>query len=146
MEQQSVEALSAIPARMCEAWARGDATGFYADFAEDAELVEFEGSILRGRAALIAANQPVFDTVMKGSRLVRSEVPFARILAPGYGVVHHRAGILLPGEEEPLSSRYVMQLLAVVWQNDRWEVATLQNARIVSFEATVALDNLATAA
>ncbi|MDP9794827.1 uncharacterized protein (TIGR02246 family) [Catenuloplanes nepalensis] len=144
--EQSVEALSAIPARMCAAWGRGDAAGFYADFAEDAELVEFEGSILRGRATMVAANQQVFDTVMKGSQLVRSEVPFARVVAPGYGVVHHRAGILLPGEEEPLSSRYVMQLLAVVWQNDRWEVATLQNARIVSFEATMALDRLAAGA
>ncbi|GAB7037015.1 MULTISPECIES: SgcJ/EcaC family oxidoreductase [Catenuloplanes] len=144
--EQSVEALRAIPARMCAAWDRGDATGFYADFAEDAELVEFEGSILRGRAALVAANQQVFDTVMKGSRLVRGVVPFARVVAPGFGVVHHRAGILLPGETEPLSSRYVMQLLAAVWQHGRWEVVTLQNARVVSFEAMTVLDDLAAAA
>ncbi|MHA6759388.1 hypothetical protein [Streptacidiphilus sp. PAMC 29251] len=39
-----------------------------------------------------------------------------------------------------------MQLLAVVWQNDRWEVATLQNARLISLETAMALDAQAAAA
>ncbi|MDR7276240.1 SgcJ/EcaC family oxidoreductase [Catenuloplanes atrovinosus] len=142
---QSVEAMNAIPARMCEAWGRGDAAGFYADFADDAELVEFEGTVIKGRETLIAAQQPIFDTVMKGSQLVRGEVRFARIIAPGAGVVHHRAGILLPGESAPLPTRYVMQLFAVVWQNERWQVTALQNARVVSLESAMALDSMAAA-
>ncbi|RDG39970.1 SgcJ/EcaC family oxidoreductase [Streptomyces corynorhini] len=138
--EQSVEAMSAIPARMNEGWNQGDATAFVADFADDAELVDFEGSIHKGREQVIAFNQPLFDTVLKGSRLVRGEVPFARIVQPGWGVVHHRVGMVMPGEEEPPPSRYFMQLLAVVWQNDRWEVATLQNSRLVSLETAMALD------
>ncbi|MFE2868807.1 SgcJ/EcaC family oxidoreductase [Embleya sp. NPDC059259] len=143
--EQSVEAMSAIPARMNEGWNRGDAAAFVADFADDAELVDFEGTIHKGPESVIAFNQPLFDTVLKGSRLVRSEVPFARIVRPGWGVVHHRVGLVMPGEEEPLSSRYLMQLLAVVWQNDRWEVTTLQNARLISLETAMALDARATA-
>ncbi|MFF3489652.1 SgcJ/EcaC family oxidoreductase [Streptomyces sp. NPDC002701] len=143
--EQSVEAMSAIPARMNEGWNRGDATAFVADFADDAELVDFEGTIHKGREAVIAFNQPLFDTVLKGSRLVRGEVPFARIVRPGWGVVHHRVAMVMPGEEEPPSSRRFMQLLALVWQNDRWEVAALQNARLISLETAITLDAQATA-
>ncbi|MHA6759387.1 SgcJ/EcaC family oxidoreductase [Streptacidiphilus sp. PAMC 29251] len=95
--EQSVEAMSAIPARMNEGWNNGDAAAFVADFADDAELVDFEGTVHKGREAVIACNQPLFDTVLKGSRLVRGEVPFARIVRPGWGVVHHRVSMVMPG-------------------------------------------------
>ncbi|MFJ1898761.1 SgcJ/EcaC family oxidoreductase [Streptomyces sp. NPDC088115] len=143
--EQSVEAMRAIPARMNEGWNSGDATAFVADFADDAELVDFEGTIHKGREAVVAFNQPLFDTMLKGSRMVRSEVPFARIVRPGWGVVHHRVAMVMPGEEEPPASRSFMQLLALVWQNDRWEVATLQNARLISLETAMALDARAAA-
>jgi hypothetical protein len=67
------------------------------------------------------------------------------MIRPGWGVVHHRMGIVMPGEEEPLPSRYSMQLFVVVWQNDRWEVTALQNARVISLETAMALDGLAAA-
>jgi hypothetical protein len=35
--QQSVEAMRSIPARMNEAWNRGDATAFFSDFAGEKE-------------------------------------------------------------------------------------------------------------
>jgi uncharacterized protein (TIGR02246 family) len=66
--------MNAIPARMIEAWNRGDAASFFADFAdfaEDAVSAEVEGTIFRGRAEMIAAQETMFGTVLKGSRLVR---------------------------------------------------------------------------
>lgn len=140
--EQSVEALSAIPGRMYEAWNRGDVTGFFADFAEDALFAELEGTIYRGRAEMVAAHRELFSTVLKGSRLVRGEVPFARIISPGVGVVHARVGLLMPGEQEPPSTRFSMQLFAAVWRDDRWEVAALENARLLSLETMAALESL----
>ncbi|MFI5841673.1 SgcJ/EcaC family oxidoreductase [Catenuloplanes sp. NPDC051500] len=141
MEQESIEAMRAIPARMCAGWNAGDAAAFFGDFAEDADFVEFDGTILKGRAELIAVTQPIFDTVMKGSRLERSEVPIARIIRPGWGVLHHRAGIQLPGEDAPPAHRSTMQLITVVRQNERWEVVALQNARVLSIDAMMALES-----
>jgi hypothetical protein len=92
---------------------------------------------------MIATHQPLFGTVVKGSRLVQGEVPFARIIQPGCGVVHHRMGILMPGEEEPLPTRYSMQLFVVAWQNDHWMVTALQNARVLSLHTAMALDSMA---
>ncbi|RMB84886.1 SgcJ/EcaC family oxidoreductase [Streptomyces shenzhenensis] len=141
--EQSVETMSTIPARMHEAWNRGDAAGFFADFAEAAVFAELEGTIYRSRTEMIAAHEELLGTVMKGSRLVRGEVAFARIVSPGVGVIHNRVGILLPGEEEPPLTRFSMQLFVTVWQGDRWVVTTLQNARLLSLETMAALESLA---
>jgi uncharacterized protein (TIGR02246 family) len=140
--EPSVEALSAIPGRMYEAWNRGDVAGFFADFAEDALFAELEGTIYRSRAEMIAAHEELFGTVMKGSRLVRGEVPFARVVSPTVGVVHGRVGILMPGEEEPPPTRFSMQLFVAVWREDRWMVVALENARLLSLETMAALESL----
>ncbi|MCA2213899.1 SgcJ/EcaC family oxidoreductase [Jidongwangia harbinensis] len=138
--EQSIESMSAIPTRMYEAWNRGDVAGFFADFAEDVLFAELEGTIYRSRTEAIAAHEALLDTVLKGSRLVRSEVMFARIVSPGVGVVHSRVGILMPGEAEPPSTRYSMQLFVVVWRDDRWVVAALENARLLSLRTMAALE------
>lgn len=139
---QSIEAMSAIPGRMYEAWNRGDVAGFFADFAEDAVFAELEGTIYRSRAEMITAHEALLGTVMKGSKLVRGEVPFARIVSPDVGVVHSRVGILMPGEEEPPPTRFSMQLFVVVRRDDRWEIAALENARLLSLETMAALESL----
>jgi uncharacterized protein (TIGR02246 family) len=141
--EQSVEAMSTIPTRMYEAWNRGDVDGFFADFAEDVLFSELEGTIYRSRTEAITAHEVLFDTVMKGSKLVQGEVMFARIVSPGAGVVHSRVGILMPGEEEPPSTRFSMQLFVVVWRNESWVVVALENARLLSLESMAALESLA---
>ncbi|MCA1221057.1 SgcJ/EcaC family oxidoreductase [Streptomyces sp. 8L] len=141
----SLGTLRAVPARMIEGWNRGDAVAFAADFAPDGELIDFEGTVHKGRDTVIACQQPLFDTVLKGSRLVRSQVEFVRLVAPDFAVIHHRFGMTMAGEEEPPPSRYFLQLFAMVRQDGRWEIATLQNARLVSLESAMALDAQATA-
>ncbi|WNV87775.1 SgcJ/EcaC family oxidoreductase [Umezawaea sp. Da 62-37] len=140
--EQSIEAMSAIPIRMYEAWNRGDVPGFFADFAEDVLFAELEGTIYRSRTDAITAHEELLGTVLKGSQLVRSELMFARIVSPGVGVVHSRVGILMPGEDEPASTRFSMQLFVVVWRDDRWVVAALENARLLSLKTMAALESL----
>jgi len=140
---QSVEAMSAIPARMIEAWNRADAAGFFADFADDAVSAEVDGTIFRSRTEMIAAQEAMFGTVLKGSRLVRGEVPFAKIVSPGAGVVHHRVGLLMPGEKEAPATRFSMQLYVMVWRDDRWVVAAMENARVLSLETMAAIETMA---
>lgn len=139
--EQSVEAMNAIPARMTEAWNRGDATGFFADFADDAVTAEVEGTIFRNRAEMIAAQERLFGTMLKGSRLVGGEVAFAKIVSPGVGVVHHRVGLLMPGEHAPTTG-ISMQLYVMVWRDDRWVVAAMENARMLSLETMAAIENM----
>jgi uncharacterized protein (TIGR02246 family) len=139
---QSVEAMKAIPARMIEAWNRADAAGFFADFADGAVSVEVEETIFRSRTDMIAAQETMFGTVLKGSRLVRGEVPFAKIVSPGVGVVHHRVGLLMPGEKKALATRFFMQFYVMVWRDDRWVVAAMENARLLSLETMAAIETM----
>ncbi|MFF4249388.1 SgcJ/EcaC family oxidoreductase [Streptomyces sp. NPDC001822] len=141
---QSVEAMSAVPGRMYEAWNRGDVAGFFADFAEDALFADLEGTIYRSRAEMISRHEELIATVVKGSRLVKGDVPFARIISPGVGVVHGRVGMLLPGEEHPPPTRFSMQLFVMVWRDGRWVVVALENARLLSMESMAALESLST--
>jgi uncharacterized protein (TIGR02246 family) len=142
--QQLLGALESIPVRMNEAWNRGDAVAFVADFADDAEFVAFDGTVLKGREDIIAYHQPLFDTALKGSQLVNGRVAFARIIAPGWGVVHHRVSVLMPGDAEPLPSRDSMQLIVARLNPERWEAAALQNSRVIALETQLTLDALAT--
>lgn len=143
--EQSIETLSAIPLRMYDAWNRGDVAGFFADFAEDAVFAELEGTIYRSRAEMIASHEVLLGTLLRGSQLVGGEVPFALIVSPGVGVVHSRVGILMPGETEPPSTRYSMQLFVTVWRDDSWVVVALENARMLSMDTMAALEALNTA-
>jgi uncharacterized protein (TIGR02246 family) len=136
------DALGGILAGMIEGWNRGDAAAFVADFASDADFVAFNGEVLKGTDAIIAYHQPLFDTALKDSRLVDGRVVFSRIVGPGWGVVHQQVAVLMPGDDKPLPSRDSMQLLAVRWQNERWQVVALQNARVISLDRQLALDAL----
>lgn len=136
----SPESMGAIPARMNAAWNRGDAAGFFADFAGDAVFADFEGTVHHGRQEMVATHQQLFDTVLKGSRLVDGEVVFAKVLRPGWGVVHHRVGIALPDEEQPPPSRRSMQLFVMAFRDGRWVVVALQNSRLLSLDAVAVLE------
>ncbi|WP_106192530.1 SgcJ/EcaC family oxidoreductase [Umezawaea tangerina] len=134
--------LAAIPARMIEAWNDGDATAFAAPFAEDAHFVAFEGTVLHGTEAVVAFHQPLFDTVLKGSRLVNGEVPFVRVHDDRFAVVHSRLSVILPGEAAPSPSRNSMELYTVVKGEAGWKVVAMQNSRVLGLDRQYLLDNV----
>ena len=137
-----LEALRGIPARMHQAWNRGDVEGFFADFADDAVFAELEGTVYRERSHMIQAHQALFATVLKGSQLVQGEVVLAQIVSPGVGVVHSRVKILMPGEVEPPATRTSMQLYVAVRRDQRWIVTVLQNGRLLPLPVLAAMESL----
>ena len=58
-----------------EGWNKGIGQAFAESFSPDADLVGFDGTHITGRAQIAEFHQKLFDTYVKGSRLVgRSEV------------------------------------------------------------------------
>ena len=53
-----------------DGWNKGSSEAFAAPFAEDGDLVGMDGTHLKGRQEIISFNQQLFDTYVKGSRLV----------------------------------------------------------------------------
>ena len=72
-----------------------DRSGYGAHFAEDADFVVIDGRHARGRAAIAAGHQQIFDTIYRGSRLTMT-VESVRLVRPDVAVVHARARLTLP--------------------------------------------------
>jgi uncharacterized protein (TIGR02246 family) len=133
--------LTAIPMRMIDAWNRGDARGFAAPFTDDADFIAFEGSHLKGRDAIVGFHQPLFDTVLHGSRL-DGEVKLVRILDPDTAIVHAWGSTILPGERAASPSRDSMQLFVAQRSADGWRVEAMQNSRLITVDRQETLDKL----
>ncbi len=63
-------AIRALYQQLIDGWNKGSGEAFAAPFAEDGDLVGMDGTHLKGRQEIISFNQQLFDTYIKGSRLV----------------------------------------------------------------------------
>jgi uncharacterized protein (TIGR02246 family) len=63
-------AIRALYQQLMDGWNKGSGEAFAAPFAEDGDLVGMDGTHLKGRQEIISFNQQLFDTYIKGSRLV----------------------------------------------------------------------------
>jgi ketosteroid isomerase-like protein len=63
-------AIRALYQQLMDGWNSGSGEAFAAPFAEDGDLVGFDGTHLKGRQEIASFHQQLFDTYVKGSRLV----------------------------------------------------------------------------
>ena len=110
------------------AWGRGDGQAYGAIFTEEADYVAFDGSRTKGRAAIAESHQRLFDTWLKGTRLV-GQIEGLRFLGPDAALVHATGATLMPGKERPV--RPSIQTLVAVKRDGRWLFTAFHNTRIV---------------
>lgn len=128
--QSSDEALvNSVYAQLMEGWNAGCGAAFAAPFAEDSDLVAFDGTHFNGRQAIIDFQQPLFDRWLKGTRLV-GEVQSVRFLNPDIAVMHAIDGTLMRGKLKPDPARDSIQTLVAVRSVGRWQLAAFQNTRL----------------
>jgi uncharacterized protein (TIGR02246 family) len=95
------------------------------DFSDDANIVGFDGTEVRGRndfrdhAARIFADHKVasFVTVIRD----------VREIAPGVAILHANAGMLPPGKSEVNPAVNTVQTLVAVHRDGRWQIELFQN-------------------
>lgn len=56
--------------QLMDGWNKGSSEAFAAVFAEDGDLIGFDGTHLKGRQGIARFHQPLFETHLKGTRLV----------------------------------------------------------------------------
>lgn len=93
-------------------WNEGSGARFAAAFAEDGELVAFDGSRLQGRATIEAFHQELFDKWMKGTRLTGG-VDDVKMLGPDVAVMHAIGGTIKKGKTTPSRARDSIQTLTL---------------------------------
>jgi uncharacterized protein (TIGR02246 family) len=113
-----------------DGWNMGNGDAFAASFAEDADLIGFDGTHLKGRSEIASFHQRLFDTFVKGTRLV-GKVKSVRFLAPNVSLMHTVGGTVMPGQSDIDPERNSVQtIVATKKRNDgRWRIAAFQNTR-----------------
>jgi uncharacterized protein (TIGR02246 family) len=120
----------AILAALGEAWGRADGAGFAAAFTGDADFVNILGMAFRGRDAITAQHQQIFDTIYKGS-LASFELVSSRKLADGVTLAHVAATLNAPGGPRPGITR-TMATAVLVKADAAWRIAAFQNTVVVT--------------
>jgi uncharacterized protein (TIGR02246 family) len=137
-------AIRKIHEHMIEAWNRGSGAEFATHFSPTADFIAFEGTHLTGRDEIAAFHQPLFDTILRGTRL-EGEVKFVRLLSPSVAV-HGVVRTALAGQEHTLNSRNSMQLFVATKGAEAWVVEAMLNARQLTLPQQAFADELASLA
>jgi uncharacterized protein (TIGR02246 family) len=115
--------------QLMDGWNQGSGAAFAAVFAEDGDLIGFDGTQFEGRQAIAEFHQPLFATHLKGSRLV-GEITKVRFLAEDVALMHAIGGTILAGAQAPTPERDSIQTLVAVRRDDTWQLAAFQNTRV----------------
>jgi uncharacterized protein (TIGR02246 family) len=113
---------------LMKGWNLGRGDAFAARFAEDADLVGFDGTHLKGRREIASFHQQLLDSWVKGSRLV-GEVRSVRFLAPTVAVMHAVGGTVMAGQTDLEPERNSVQTLVALKDDGEWRLAAFQNTR-----------------
>src|SRR5918996_3544758 len=115
--------------QLMDGWNRGSGKAFAAPFAEGGDLVGFDGMHLRGRQEIASFHQQLFDTFVKGSRLV-GKIRNVRFLTPDVAIMHAVGGTIMDGQTDIEPKRNSVHTLVAMKGNDgKWRLAAFQNTR-----------------
>jgi len=115
--------------RLLDDWDRGDGGAYGSRFTEDADYVAFDGSHTRGREAIAASHQELFDKYLEGSRLI-GRIEGVKFLGPDTALVHATGNTLMRGKPRPAPERYSIQTLVAVRHEGEWRFAAFHNSRV----------------
>lgn len=123
-------ALAALYFQMIDGWNKGSGDAFAAPFAEDGDLVGFDGTHLKGRQEIASFHQRLFNTFVKGSRLV-GKVRNVRILTPDVAIMHAVGGTVMAGQSNIEPERNSIHTLVAKKEdiNGQWNFIAFQNTR-----------------
>jgi len=122
-------AVRALYQELMDGWNKGSGEAFAAPFAEDGDLIGFDGTHLKGRREITSFHQPLFDKWLKGTRLV-GEVKSVRFPTPDVALMHAIGGTVMRGKSEPSPERDSIQTLVATKRGDEWSLAAFQNTRV----------------
>jgi uncharacterized protein (TIGR02246 family) len=122
-------AVRALYQQVMDGWNQGSGDAFAAPFAEDADFIAFDGTHFKGRREIARFHQPLFDTHLKGTRLV-GRVTSVRFLSPEIALVRAVGGTVMRGKSAPSPERDSVQTLVASKRRGEWRLAAFQNTRV----------------
>jgi uncharacterized protein (TIGR02246 family) len=123
------EAIVGLTRHLADTWTRHDAEAYASVFTPDSDYIAFDGTHLKGREANARHHARLFDSVLRGSRMVYENVA-VRFLTADVAVMHGMGTVLLPWQREVTPGRRSLQTYVVVRQEGAWRIAAFHNVRV----------------
>jgi uncharacterized protein (TIGR02246 family) len=119
------EGVERLHGAILDAWNRQDAKAYADCFRDDAIVVGFDGSEMRGRADIAEQLAATFadHDVARYVRIVRG----VHRLGAEAALLHAVVGMVPPGGRDVMPDRHAVQLLVAVWETGAWRAGSLQN-------------------
>jgi len=117
--------LRALYQGLLDSWNQRSARDFAALFAEDGNIVGFDGSPVDGRAAIESHLGDVFGSHQTASYV--GKVREVRFLTPDVAVLRAVAGMVPPGGSDINPAVNAVQTLVANMRDGEWRVAIYQN-------------------
>jgi len=111
--------------RILDGWNRRDAAAFAASFAEDGEVIGFDGSQTAGRASITAEMQRIFSDHATGSYV--GKIRSVRMLGVHGALLRAVAGVVPAGQSGLEPKLNAVQALVAEQREGRWQVILYQN-------------------
>ena len=111
--------------RLLAGWNRRESEAFAAPFAEDGEVVGFDGSQISGRPHIAAEMQRIFKDHLTGTYV--GKVRGVQLLGPQAAVVRAVAGVVPAGQSDLDPKLNSVQALIAEQRAGRWQIVLYQN-------------------
>ncbi len=125
MSPQTESPIAALYHNLLDAWNRRDAAGFAALFAEDGNVVGFDGSLMNGRQEIETTLRAIFKDHLTGRYI--GKIREVRFLSPDVAVLRAVSGVVSAGQTDLNPATNAIQSLVAVKQDGQWRIAHYQN-------------------
>ncbi|MGY1815242.1 SgcJ/EcaC family oxidoreductase [Blastococcus sp. SYSU D00820] len=116
--------IRALYAAFLDGWNRRSGAAVASGFADDGDIVGYDGTHTSGRLSIASELRRVFSSHPTATYvgLVRTVRP----IAPGVAVLSAHAGVIPPGEEDLDPVLHCQQTLVAVDEGGRWKISLFQ--------------------
>lgn len=118
-------AVRALYEAMLAGWNKHDAQAQAAPFAEDGEVIGFDGSQMSGRADIAAQLGTIFAHHVTAPYV--HKVLSVRLVGPEAAVLRAMVGMVPTGQTALAPDRHALQTVVAAKRAGRWEIVLLQN-------------------
>lgn len=125
MNSQQDRHIRVLYEALIDAWNKRNAEAYAALFADDANLVGFDGSVVDGKAAILTHLSGIFADHVTATYI--SIIREIRFLTPDSALLRAVVGMIPPGKSDINSAANAIQSLVAVKLDDTWRAALFHN-------------------
>jgi len=127
-DEKEVVAIRILYKQMIDGWNNGSGNAFAVPFTDDSDFIGFDGTHMKGRQEIASFHQMLFDSFVKGSRLV-GKVRGIRFLSSDVAILIAVGGTVMAGKSDIEPERNSIHTLVAIKRDSKWHFTAFQNSR-----------------